>query len=143
MSENTASQIAAPQNAQASRRSILLFPALALMSALLNSSAPTPLYPLYQQQFALSSVSLTVVYGAYAAGVLISLFGVGNLAGKVGFAQRDRAGIAGGVERCAAVCAGGYLCHDAHGATAGRGGHRGIDRGGKHRPGAFWATRRR
>lgn len=58
-------------------------PALALMSALLNSSAPTPLYPLYQQQFALSSVSLTVVYGAYAAGVLIALFGVGNLAGKV------------------------------------------------------------
>ena len=83
MSENTASQIAAPQNAQASRRTILLFLALALMSALLNSSAPTPLYPLYQQQFALSSVSLNVVYGAYAAGVLIALFGVGNLAGKV------------------------------------------------------------
>ena len=83
MSENTASQIAAPQNVQASRRTILLFLALALMSALLNSSAPTPLYPLYQQQLALSSVSLTVVYGAYAAGVLIALFGVGNLAGKV------------------------------------------------------------
>ena len=59
MSENTAAQSAAPQNAQASRRTILLFLALALMSALLNSSAPTPLYPLYQQQFALSSVSLT------------------------------------------------------------------------------------
>ncbi|MCC7585628.1 MFS transporter [Serratia sp. Lou2A] len=83
MSENTGSQIAAPQNAQASHRAILWFLALALMSALLNSSAPTPLYPLYQQQFALSSVSLTVVYGAYAAGVLISLFGVGNLVGKV------------------------------------------------------------
>lgn len=83
MSENTAAQNAAPQNAQASRRTILWFLALALMSALLNSSVPTPLYPLYQQQFALSSVSLTVVYGAYAAGVLIALFGVGNLAGKV------------------------------------------------------------
>ncbi|QXX95240.1 MFS transporter [Serratia marcescens] len=83
MSENTAAQNAAPQNAQASRRTILLFLALALMSALLNSSVPTPLYPLYQQHFALSSVSLTVVYGAYAAGVLIALFGVGNLAGKV------------------------------------------------------------
>lgn len=83
MSENTAAQSAAPQNAQASRTAILLFLALALMSALLNSSAPTPLYPLYQQQLALSSVSLTVIYGAYAAGVLISLFGVGHLAGKV------------------------------------------------------------
>lgn len=83
MSENTAIQGAEPVNAQTSRMAILLFLALALMSALLNSSAPTPLYPLYQQQLALSSVSLTVVYGAYAAGVLISLFGVGNLAGKV------------------------------------------------------------
>ncbi|MGP2772465.1 MFS transporter [Serratia marcescens] len=83
MSENTAIQDTVPKNAQASRMGILLFLALALMSALLNSSAPTPLYPLYQQQLALSSVSLTVVYGAYAAGVLIALFGVGNLAGKV------------------------------------------------------------
>ncbi|HIE6454875.1 TPA: MFS transporter [Serratia marcescens] len=83
MSENTAIQDTVPKNAQASRMGILLFLALALMSALLNSSAPTPLYPLYQQQLALSSVSLTVVYGAYAAGVLIALFGVGNLSGKV------------------------------------------------------------
>ncbi|MBH2697416.1 MFS transporter [Serratia marcescens] len=83
MSENTAIQDTVPKNAQASRMGILLFLALALMSALLNSSAPTPLYPLYQQQLALSSVSLTVVYGAYAAGVLIALFGVGNLAAKV------------------------------------------------------------
>ncbi|BEO29239.1 MFS transporter [Serratia marcescens] len=83
MSENTAIQDTVPKNAQASRMGILLFLALALMSALLNSSAPTPLYPLYQQQLALSSVSLTVVYGAYAAGVLIALFGVGNLASKV------------------------------------------------------------
>lgn len=83
MSENTAFQDTVPKNAQASRMGILLFLALALMSALLNSSAPTPLYPLYQQQLALSSVSLTVVYGAYAAGVLIALFGVGNLSGKV------------------------------------------------------------
>ncbi|HBK4793247.1 TPA: MFS transporter [Serratia marcescens] len=83
MSKNTAIQDTVPKNAQASRMGILLFLALALMSALLNSSAPTPLYPLYQQQLALSSVSLTVVYGAYAAGVLIALFGVGNLSGKV------------------------------------------------------------
>ncbi|MDA5471891.1 MFS transporter [Yersinia kristensenii] len=63
--------------------SVLFFIALALTAALLNSSAPTPLYPLYQQQLALTSVSLTMIYGAYAAGVLISLFAVGNLAGKV------------------------------------------------------------
>ncbi|CAI0709473.1 MFS transporter [Serratia entomophila] len=62
---------------------ILLFLALALMSALLNSSAPTPLYPHYQHELGLTSVSLTMIYGAYAAGVLISLFGVGNMAGRV------------------------------------------------------------
>lgn len=70
-------------NSGSSQVAILLFLALALMSALLNSSAPTPLYPLYQHQLALTSVSLTLIYGAYAAGVLISLFGVGNMAGKV------------------------------------------------------------
>ncbi|CNE13278.1 multidrug resistance protein [Yersinia nurmii] len=62
---------------------VLCFLALALTAALLNSSVPTPLYPLYQQQLGLSSVSLTMVYAAYAAGVLISLLAVGNLAGKI------------------------------------------------------------
>lgn len=61
----------------------LCFIALALVAALLNSSAPTPLYPLYQQQLGLTAVSLTIIYGAYAGGVLIALFSVGNVAGKV------------------------------------------------------------
>ncbi|KQN42932.1 MFS transporter [Rouxiella silvae] len=69
--------------ARTSHFAILLFLALALMAALLNSSAPTPLYPLYQHELGLTAVSLTIIYGAYAAGVLISLFGVGNMAGKV------------------------------------------------------------
>lgn len=83
MSDGLAVDQATRANAGPSSRAIVLFLALALLSALLNSSAPTPLYPLYQQQLALTSVSLTLVYGAYAAGVLISLFAVGNLAGKV------------------------------------------------------------
>uniref|UniRef100_UPI0021A99176 MFS transporter n=1 Tax=Aeromonas dhakensis TaxID=196024 RepID=UPI0021A99176 len=74
---------AAPAAAATSHRAILLFLPLALMSALLNSSVPTPLYPHYQQALALSDVSLTLIYGGYAGGVLISLFGVGNLAGRV------------------------------------------------------------
>lgn len=83
MSESVAVDEAAKANSGTSHFAILLFLALALMSALLNSSAPTPLYPLYQHELGLSSVSLTIIYGAYAAGVLISLFGVGNMAGKV------------------------------------------------------------
>jgi len=83
MSDGVAVDGSTRTDSSSSRFAILLFLALALMSALLNSSAPTPLYPLYQHELALTSVSLTVIYGAYAAGVLISLFGVGNLAGKV------------------------------------------------------------
>ncbi|MDQ9128026.1 MFS transporter [Serratia fonticola] len=83
MTDGVAADKTARANTTSSAGAIVLFLALALMSALLNSSAPTPLYPLYQQQLALTSVSLTLIYGAYAAGVLISLFAVGNLAGKV------------------------------------------------------------
>jgi MFS family permease len=83
MSDGVAVDKTTRANTASSPGAIVLFLALALMSALLNSSAPTPLYPLYQQQLALTSVSLTLIYGAYAAGVLISLFAVGNLAGKV------------------------------------------------------------
>ncbi|MFZ1874467.1 MAG: MFS transporter [Chania sp.] len=83
MSDGVAVDGSTRTDSSSSRFAILLFLALALMSALLNSSAPTPLYPLYQHELALTSVSMTVIYGAYAAGVLISLFGVGNLAGKV------------------------------------------------------------
>lgn len=70
-------------NQATAKTRVLCFIALALVAALLNSSTPTPLYPLYQQQLGLTAVSLTVIYGAYAAGVLIALFSVGNLAGKV------------------------------------------------------------
>lgn len=72
-----------PCESGAAHGAILLFLPLALMSALLNSSVPAPLYPHYQQMLALSDVSLTLIYGGYAAGVLISLFRLGNLAGRV------------------------------------------------------------
>ncbi|MFE8730568.1 MFS transporter, partial [Aeromonas hydrophila] len=65
------------------RPRLLGFLALALMSALLNSSVPTPLYPHYQAALALSDLGLSLIYGGYAGGVLIALFGVGNLAGRV------------------------------------------------------------
>ena len=63
--------------------SILFFLAIGLMSALLNSTAPTPLYPLYQSEFNLTSVSLTLIYAAYAAGVIITLLTVGYISKKL------------------------------------------------------------
>ncbi|MBS0908447.1 MFS transporter [Tatumella sp. JGM118] len=71
------------QHSHTSNFLILLFLAMALMSALLNSTAPTPLYPFYQNELRLTSVSLSIIYGAYAAGVLISLLCVGNLTHRV------------------------------------------------------------
>jgi hypothetical protein len=131
MSEGVAVDEAAKAKSGESHFAILLFLALALMSALLNSSAPTPLYPLYQHELALSSVSLTVIYGAYAAGVLISLFGVGKH-GRQGqrSAQHDCTGAAGGVGRGLAVFDGRFVFDDVYGASVGRDRHRGFDRCG-------------
>src|SRR6188472_3838200 len=43
------------------------------------STAPSPLYALYQRQDRLSSVTITVVYGVYAAGIVVSLLLVGHI----------------------------------------------------------------
>jgi MFS family permease len=45
---------------------------------------PTPFYPLYEQRFGFSAGILGVVFGAYAAGVLLTLFFVAPLAERVG-----------------------------------------------------------
>jgi MFS family permease len=51
---------------------------------LAGSSAPTPLYPLYQAQWGLSSVSITVIFGIYAVAVLAALLVAGRLSDHVG-----------------------------------------------------------
>ena len=43
------------------------------------STAPSPLYGLYQHQDGLSSITITVVYAVYAAGVVASLLMVGHV----------------------------------------------------------------
>jgi len=55
----------------------------ALMIALMNSSAPTPLYPLYKERLQLHAVDLTYIFGAYGAGVLLSLSTVASIAGRM------------------------------------------------------------
>ena len=55
---------------------VALFPAA--------SSAPSPLYPLYQQLFGFSAATLTVVFAVYVAGLLASLLVVGALSDHVG-----------------------------------------------------------
>lgn len=56
-----------------------------IVAALLAaSSAPTPLYPLYQDQWGLSALTITVVFSAYALTLLVALLTVGALSDHLG-----------------------------------------------------------
>ncbi len=51
---------------------------------LAGSSAPTPLYSVYQSEWGFSPITTTVVFGVYALAVLIALLTVGSLSDHVG-----------------------------------------------------------
>jgi MFS family permease len=53
--------------------------AFAFLAAIAYSAIPTPLYALYEQRDGFSSFTITVIFGAYAVGVVVSLFVVGHL----------------------------------------------------------------
>ncbi|MET7597568.1 MFS transporter [Streptomyces sp. NPDC005481] len=55
-----------------------------LVSLLAASSAPTPLYAIYQQRWGFSPVTVTVVFGVYAVAVLLSLLVFGKISDHVG-----------------------------------------------------------
>jgi predicted MFS family arabinose efflux permease len=54
------------------------------VSLLAGSSAPTPLYPLYQAMWGFSPVILTIVFGIYALAVLAALLVAGRLSDHLG-----------------------------------------------------------
>ncbi|HWD69390.1 MAG TPA: MFS transporter [Solirubrobacteraceae bacterium] len=53
--------------------------AFAFLTVLAYNAVPAPLYGLYQRRDGFSSFMLTVIFAAYAIGVVISLFTVGHL----------------------------------------------------------------
>lgn len=55
-----------------------------LALALGISGLPSPLYPLYQEQWQLSPLTITVVFAAYAIGALVSALTVGPISDAVG-----------------------------------------------------------
>ncbi|HEY1539856.1 MAG TPA: MFS transporter [Solirubrobacteraceae bacterium] len=55
-----------------------------LVGLLAASSAPTPLYAVYQAAWGFSSITVTVVFGVYAVAVLAALLVVGGLSDHVG-----------------------------------------------------------
>ncbi|MEU6195398.1 MFS transporter [Streptomyces sp. NPDC047061] len=58
--------------------------ALAFHITMLGATLPTPLYPLYQRQMGFSTLTTTVVFAAYALGVLTALVLFGRVSDAVG-----------------------------------------------------------
>lgn len=67
-----------------SNRSSLWFLAITLLSFLAASTAPTPLYHLYQEQLQFSAATLTLIFGVYAISLLAALLTVGSLSDYLG-----------------------------------------------------------
>src|SRR3954470_21892650 len=55
-----------------------------VVALLAGSSAPTPLYAVYQQEWGFSPVTTTLVFGVYAIAVLLSLLTLGRLSDHLG-----------------------------------------------------------
>lgn len=55
-----------------------------IVSFLAGSSAPTPLYAIYQAEWGFSPITITAVFGIYAIGVLAALLTTGELSDHVG-----------------------------------------------------------
>jgi Na+/melibiose symporter-like transporter len=67
-----------------SQRSSLWFLAITLLSFLAASTAPTPLYHLYQDHLQFSAATLTLIFGVYALSLLAALLTVGSLSDYLG-----------------------------------------------------------
>ena len=85
---NHASLAAAPGRATNARQlspatSFFLLASITV-SFLAGSSAPSPLYPIYMAKWGLSPIEVTVIFGVYAAAVLLALLIGGRLSDHVG-----------------------------------------------------------
>lgn len=67
-----------------SNRASLWFLAVTLLSFLAASTAPTPLYHLYQEQMQFSAATLTLIFAVYALSLLAALLTVGSLSDYLG-----------------------------------------------------------
>lgn len=52
---------------------------VAFIVLMASSAAPSPLYPVYQQSWGFSAITLTVVFAVYALALLLTLLTVGSL----------------------------------------------------------------
>lgn len=57
---------------------------VAFVVLMASSAAPSPLYPVYQQSWGFSAITLTVIFAVYAAALLSTLLTVGSLSDHIG-----------------------------------------------------------
>jgi len=67
-----------------SHRSSLAFLVITVLTFLAASSAPTPLYQVYQENLHFSAAMLTAIFGVYAVSLLAALLTVGSLSDYLG-----------------------------------------------------------
>jgi MFS family permease len=72
------------RRARLSSRAAFALQIAILVLLLAASSAPTPLYSVFQAEWGFSSITITVVFGVYALAVLAALLVVGKLSDHVG-----------------------------------------------------------
>jgi MFS family permease len=58
--------------------------AYSFVVTMLGTTLPTPLYPIYQQQYGYTGLLVTVIYAAYAVGVIAALLLLGRLSDQIG-----------------------------------------------------------
>ncbi|MEU0929813.1 MFS transporter [Streptomyces malaysiensis] len=76
--------LTAPDTRRISSGPATVLPAATMLTFLAASSAPTPLYHVYQARWAFSAGMLTVIFGVYAVCLLLALLTVGSLSDHVG-----------------------------------------------------------
>jgi MFS family permease len=69
---------------QLSNKALSVFGVVASITFFASSSAPTPLYRLYQVHLGLSPLLLTVIFASYALSLLVALLTVGSLSDYIG-----------------------------------------------------------
>jgi MFS family permease len=80
----TTTTTAAPARGVLSRAASLRAVAAELALIFVGGTLPTPLYGLYQQQFRLSEIVLTLLFAVYVVGALAALFLLGRASDQIG-----------------------------------------------------------
>ena len=98
-----------PPDSKRPRQLSFLLAAYAFAATMLGTTLPTPLYPIYQAQMGFSQLLVTVIFAAYAAGVICALILFGSLSDQLGRKRLLLAGMAFSAASAAAFLAGGGL----------------------------------